>query len=144
MLDRGAFDLERILSIEPNFLTEGDHEHDEDVTSVALSSDRPVEGKRFTAWLQKLVATQGQDILRCKGILAFPEDERRFVVQGVHMLIDADFQRAWKLDEPRTSRFVLIGRSLEGATLEGGFATCLAWRPRRFQMPATALALRLR
>lgn len=37
VMDRGAFDLARILEMEPNFLTgEDDHEHDDAVTSVSL------------------------------------------------------------------------------------------------------------
>jgi G3E family GTPase len=125
VLDRGAFDLDRVLELEPNFLDGGgDHEHDEEVTSVALSSERPVDPRRFLPWVQGPVRERGPDILRCKGILAFPGEDRRFVLQGVHMLLDGDLQRPWKPDEPRTSRFVLIGRDLDRGSLERGFAAC--------------------
>lgn len=73
-----------------------------------------------------MVAVQGPDILRSKGILAFKDEPRRFVFQGVHMLLDGDLQRAWKQDEARESRLVFIGRNLDRAILEKGFESCAA------------------
>ena len=126
VLDRRAFDLARILELERDFLTDAEHEHDEDVTSISLRSPRPVDPQRFMPWLQDLVRERGQDILRTKGILAFPDEARRYVVQGVHMLLEGDLQRAWRADETRDSRLVLIGRGLDRAALERGFASCIA------------------
>ena len=126
VLDRRAFDLDRILALEPDFLIDAEHEHDEDVTSISLRSPSPVDPQRFMPWLQDLVRERGQDILRTKGILAFPDEARRFVVQGVHMLLEGDLQRAWTPDEARDSRLVLIGRRLDRAALERGFASCVA------------------
>ena len=126
VLERGAFDLDRILEIEPDFLDEDDHEHDDSITSVSVSSDAPLDGTRFNSWLRQLVAVQGVDILRLKGILAFKDDPDRFVVQGVHMLLDGDSQRPWKADEARRSRLVFIGRNLDPAALAEGFRTCVA------------------
>ena len=126
VLDRRAFDLARILELEPDFLTDAEHEHDEDVTSISLRSPSPVDPQRFMPWLQDLVRERGQDILRTKGILAFPDEARRYVVQGVHMLLEGDLQRAWRADETRDSRLVLIGRGLDRAALERGFASCVA------------------
>ena len=126
VLDRRAFDLDRILALEPDFLTDAEHEHDEDVTSISLRSPIPVDPQRFMPWLQDLVRERGQDILRTKGILAFPDEARRYVVQGVHMLLEGDLQRAWTPDEARDSRLVLIGRGLDRAALERGFASCVA------------------
>src|SRR5947209_13686426 len=58
----------------------------------------------FRSWLQNLVASEGQKILRSKGILAFSDDDDRYVFQGVHMMLEGDHQRAWKDGEPRESR----------------------------------------
>jgi len=126
VLERGAFDLDRILEIEPNFLSDNDHEHDDAITSVSLTSEAPIRPELFMPWLRTLTATQGQDILRLKGVLAFPDEDQRYVVQGVHMLLDGDHQRDWKADEARTSRLVFIGRNLDAATLRQGFAACAA------------------
>lgn len=121
----GAFDLERILEIEPGFLGEDDHEHDDDITSVSVTSDTLVNPELFMPWLQNLVQVQGQDILRLKGIIAFPDEKQRFVVQGVHMLLAGELQdREWRDDEPRTSRLVFIGRNLDQRTLAQDFAAC--------------------
>lgn len=126
VLERGAFDLDRILEIEPNFLSEDDHEHDDAITSVSLRSDAPIRPELFMPWLRQLTAEQGQDILRLKGVLAFPDEEQRYVVQGVHMLLDGDHQRDWKPDENRVSRMVFIGRNLDAAALQQGFDACAA------------------
>ena len=70
------------------------HYHDEDMQSVALKTDKPLNPDKFFPWVQDLVATEGKDILRCKGILSFKDDPERFVFQGVHMILDGDHQRA--------------------------------------------------
>jgi G3E family GTPase len=124
VLERGAFDLDRILEIEPDFLSEDDHEHDDAITSVSFSSPAYIRPELFMLWLRQLTATQGQDILRLKGVLAFPGDDRRYVVQGVHMLLDGDHQREWKPGEDRTSRMVFIGRNLDATALRDGFDAC--------------------
>lgn len=124
VLERGAFDLDRILEIEPDFLAEDDHEHDDAITSVSLRSEAPIRPELFLPWLRMLTAQQGQDILRLKGVLAFPGEEQRYVVQGVHMLLDGNHQRDWKPDEARISRMVFIGRNLDPAALQAGFDGC--------------------
>jgi G3E family GTPase len=126
VLERGAFDLDRILEIEPDFLGDDDHEHDDSITGVSVRSEAPLDVNLFNTWLRQLVAVQGVDILRLKGIIAFKDDPERFVVQGVHMLLDGDSQRPWKTDEARVSRLVFIGRNLDQAALAEGFRTCVA------------------
>ena len=78
-------------------------------------------------WI-KTCARRGPDILRSKGILAFKDEPRRFVFQGVHMLLDGDLQREWKADEARQkSRLVFIGRDLNENELRIlGFEACAA------------------
>ena len=153
VLDRGAFDLDRILEIEPEFLEDGDdhdhehchdphcghdhhhghhhghglkHYHDEHMQSLALSSDQPLDPDKFMPWLQQLVATEGQKILRSKGILAFSGDDDRYVFQGVHMMLEGDHQRPWRDDEQRLSRVVFIGRDLPEQAIRDGFEKCIA------------------
>jgi G3E family GTPase len=152
VLDRNAFDLDRILAIEPDFLEGEDHDHhdhdhdhdhghdhhhhhhggglkhyhDEDMQSVALKTDRPLNPDKFFPWIQKLVAEDGPKILRCKGILNFKDDPERFVFQGVHMILDGDHQRPWKDGETRDSRVVFIGRELPEEKIKSGFESCIA------------------
>jgi G3E family GTPase len=145
VLERGAFDLDRILDIEPDFLEVDDHHHDhhhhhghdhdhghglkhyhdEDMQSLSLKTDKPLDPTKFMPWLQNLVATEGQKILRSKGILAFTGDDDRYVFQGVHMMLEGDHQRKWKDDEPRQSRLVFIGRELPEQAIRDGFESCI-------------------
>ena len=143
VLGRNAFDLDRILDIEPKFL-DGDghdhdhshddhghshgglaHYHDEEMQSLALKTDRPLDPDKFFPWVQNLVATEGPKILRCKGILSFKDDPDRFVFQGVHMILDGDHQRPWG-EEARSSRIVFIGRELPEDMIRTGFEGCFA------------------
>jgi len=150
VLGRNAFDLDRILDIEPAFLeveeehahthehdhSHGGHDHvvhhglkhyhDEDMQSVALRTDQPLNPDKFFPWVQDLVATDGPSILRCKGILSFKDDPERFVFQGVHMILDGDHQRAWGKDEQRLSRLVFVGRNLPEEKIRTGFESCVA------------------
>jgi G3E family GTPase len=158
VLDRNAFDLDRILDIEPEFLdTEDEHDrhhdghahghdhhhdhdhghhsrghkglkhyHDEEMQSISLRTDKPLDADKFFPWVQNLVQTEGPNILRCKGILSFKGDDDRFVFQGVHMILDGDHQRPWKKGEKRDSRIVFIGRNLPEDKIRHGFESCIA------------------
>jgi G3E family GTPase len=160
VLNRGAFDLERILEIEPAFLETGEHDHDhdhhhehecgpgcthehhdhghhhhhgglkhyhdEDMQSVSIAIDGEVDPEKFMPWINDVVQLDGINILRSKGILAFKEEPKRFVFQGVHMILDGDLQRDWKPDEKRVSRIVFIGRNLKTDELKKGFLACAA------------------
>ena len=126
LLDRGAFDLARILEIEPNFLGEDDHQHDDGITSVSLRSTTPLEPDKFSRWISELLRVRGTDILRCKGILDLKNSPNRYVFQGVHMLMEGTTGKAWQDRETRESKFVLIGRGLDGADLKAGFESCRA------------------
>ena len=153
VLGRNAFDLDRILKIEPEFLDgEDEHEHeheheherhehehehehehhglkhyhDEEMQSVSLSIEGDIDPEKFMPWLQNYVQREGPSILRAKGILAFKDEPKRFVFQGVHMLLDGDLQREWKRGENRLSRIVFIGRNLKKDEITQGFLGCAA------------------
>jgi G3E family GTPase len=100
--------------------------HDEEIKSLSLSTDKPIDGIRFTQWLDKLLAEKGQDILRAKGILSIKGEEKRLVFQAVHMILEGDLQREWHADEKRVSRAVFIGRHLDTAALKAGFEATIA------------------
>jgi len=158
ILGRGGFDLDRVLEIEPAFLSpphgeaghvhdehcghdhdhhdrhHGDHDHhsgghaheDQDIRGVALTLTRPLDGRRVTQWLNDVLQTQGPDILRAKGILDVKGEDKRLVFQAVHMILDGEYQRAWKPEETRYSRMVFIGRNLDEASLRRGLEACAA------------------
>jgi G3E family GTPase len=125
VLGKDAFNLDRILEIEPDFLEHAhEHEHDDQVASLSLKTDRPIEPRRFLPWIQDVTQQYGTDLLRMKGILAMQDDDDRFVIQGVHMLIEGDRQRPWNPKEKRESRLVFIGRNLPKDLLRQGFEAC--------------------
>lgn len=156
LLQRGGFDLDRITGLEPSILASPcdapDHVHDahcghahhgegghhdpagttvshladSDIGSLSLRSSRPMSYDKISAWIAWLVETQGRDILRLKGILDVAGDDRRLVVQAVHMQMEGDFQRPWHAQEQRLSRIVLIGRGLDRTSLQRGFEACEA------------------
>ncbi len=142
ILGRGGFDLERIVDLEPHFLNpphgeaghvhgEDCHDHDdsihnEDVKSISLSLDKPMDRRKIARWLTALCKNRGQDILRAKGIIDVKDNDRRLVFQAVHMILEGDLQREWRPNEARYSRLVFIGRNLDRAELKAGFESCVA------------------
>lgn len=157
ILNRGAFDLSRILEADPHFLCnhshEAEHVHDEHcghehdhghehhdhghhheeshthyegISSISLQSDKPLDTDKFDAWISDVLANNGQNILRSKGILNLAGQADRFVFQAVHMVKEGGFQRPWKTDENKNSRLVFIGRDLPFEALQKGFAACAA------------------
>jgi G3E family GTPase len=126
LLDQRAFDLDRILAVEPNFLAEDDHQHDDAIISVALREDQPIDINKFNAWISAVLRTRRQDILRSKGILNIKGSPDRFIFQAVHMLMEGDDGKRWGPGEPRDSKLVFIGRNLDATELRGGFAGCVA------------------
>ncbi|WP_020173796.1 CobW family GTP-binding protein [Methyloferula stellata] len=167
VLNRNAFDLQRILEIEPDFLNVEDehdhghhdhghdhhdhhghdhghhhghdhgheahghghglkHYHDEEMQSLSITLEGDVDPEKFLPWVNDYVQKEGASILRSKGILAFKDEPKRFVYQGVHMMLDGDLQREWKPDEKRVSRIVFIGRHLKEDEIRSGFLACAA------------------
>lgn len=144
LLDIGAFDLDRIASMAPEFLAPAhDHDHGHDhghdhshahdhephyagIDTVSLRADQPLSEAKFNQWIGALTQAKGQDILRCKGILDMAGADERFVFHGVHMMLEGGYHGAWPAGQDRRSRFVFIGRDLDRSALEQGFAACVA------------------
>ena len=102
------------------------HAHEDDIKGISLSLDRPMDGTKFTAWLDRLLGEQGQNILRAKGIIDVAGEDRRLVFQAVHMILEGELQKPWGGIERRWSRAVFIGRDLDEAELRKGFEACAA------------------
>ena len=121
-----AFDLDRALEVDPDFLGEDAHEHDESVYSIALVEKGELDGIKLNQWLSNLLQTKGPDIFRMKGILNIAGEDERFVFQGVHMLLDGKPDRLWKEGEQRKNELVFIGRNLDETQLKKDFLACMA------------------
>ena len=126
-----AFDLQRILESEPEFLDPNqDHEHDSTVSSVGIEVEGRCDFGRLNAWLSKLLQEKGADIFRSKGVMSVEGSEDRFVFQGVHMLLTfgtsgEGIGRPWGEGERRVNRLVFIGRNLDRKALNESFKECL-------------------
>ncbi|WP_310618791.1 CobW family GTP-binding protein [Flexibacterium corallicola] len=167
VLDRGAFDLDRILNLDPKFLEKASHAHDHDhecgpdcdhdhdhdhdhhhhhdhdhecgpdcdhehhhedphsVRSISLKGG-DLNPQTFFRWINEVTQVEGPNILRLKGIIALKDDPQRYVIQGVHMIVEGDHQREWGADEKRESRLVFIGRNLKDDALKKAFEACAA------------------
>ena len=102
-----------------------DHEHDDEVTSVGITTPGDLDADRLNDWIGDLLQTKGVDIFRMKGILSIKGQPNRFVFQGVHMLFDGRPDRPWG-GEPRYNSLIFIGRNLDRTELTEGFESCLA------------------
>ncbi|XP_075583036.1 zinc-regulated GTPase metalloprotein activator 1A-like isoform X4 [Pelecanus crispus] len=64
------------------------------------------------------------DVIRLKGLVSVQGKSHQVIVQGVHELYDLEETAvAWKEDEKRTNRLVLIGRNLDKETIKEVFIT---------------------
>jgi G3E family GTPase len=121
ILGIGAFSAQRAtISFDDH-----EHSHDPEVGSEAFVFDRPFERALLEAYVKDLLEKKGDDLLRMKGILAFRDDPRRYVLQGVHRITDLRPADAWGPEKP-VSKLVFIGRNLERDALGRGLKNCLA------------------
>lgn len=85
------------------------HRHDDRIATVSLTHDRPVPFAAVEAFLDLLRATQGEKLLRMKGIVELAEDpERPLVIHGVQKLLHPPAQLPFWPDGARGTRIVLI------------------------------------
>ncbi|WP_371439524.1 GTP-binding protein [Polaromonas sp.] len=124
LLDIRGFNLNAILDIEPDFLGDVSHEHDDDVSSFVFRETRPLDLERVEDFLGSMVKVYGPQMMRYKGVLNIKGEDQRIVFQGVHMLMGAERAGKWKAQEARTSKMVFIGRDLPREIFEKGLAAC--------------------
>lgn len=120
-----AFNLDHKLEIDPGFLEEEAHEHDDTVMSLYFREERPLDLKKLERFLGIWLSEHGVDTFRYKGVLNIKGVKERVVFQGIHMLFDSTTDRAWKTTETRKSEFVIIGRNLDEAWFREQFADCV-------------------
>jgi G3E family GTPase len=128
LFDRHAFDFARVAEEPRSPLDEPHHHHGAGVGSLSIEVDRPLRMERFLPWIDRLLATDGDDVFRVKGVLEFEGHDRRFVFQSVHRVADGDFLDRWP-SGPRRSKLVFIGRGLDHDRLRANVEACQT-RPR--------------
>ena len=122
--ENGAAHTTEVVPVEVERTWVAQHEHDDEVGSIAIETEGDVDPDRLNAWLSELLAKHGVDIFRMKGFISLKGESRRFVFQGVHMLFDGQPDRPWG-DAPRRNQLVFIGRNLPEQVMRQGFEECL-------------------
>jgi len=141
ILDLGAFDLDRVNEMDPEFLdTNAEHIHDQSVSSLGfnLNADQQLDLQKLMLWIQKLIRDHSLNLFRYKGVIAVRGMDRKYVFQGVHMLYGGDFAKPWG-DAERKSCFCFIGKDIGAMNLKEGFEACIA-KPLRWKVDQTVKA----
>ncbi len=95
--------------------------HDARISAFCITIDEPLHWPGLAMWLEMLVASKGDHLLRVKGILNLRGEDRPVAIHVVRHLIHPPTKlSAWPTDDPRTSRLVFITRDLPRATVEDG------------------------
>jgi G3E family GTPase len=126
ILDIRGFNLNAVLEIDPNFLQDDEHEHDDTISSFVFTSEKPFDSVKLEDFLGGLTQVYGPDMLRYKGVLFVKGSDRQMVFQGVHMMMGADLGRRWQPSEKPSSKMVFIGRKLPKDMFIQGLKQCLA------------------
>ena len=126
ILGVNAFQLDAKLQVDPEFLTDHEHEHDPAITSIVLREERPIDMNRFVSWMSPLLQREGDRYLRTKGVFNALGFNERVVFQSVRMLTTMARFHAWTADEPRRTEYVVIGRDLDRDMLAAGLSACVA------------------
>ncbi|HBC43733.1 MAG TPA: cobalamin biosynthesis protein CobW [Pseudanabaena sp.] len=100
--------------------SEEEHEHDDDINSVHVISDRAFEPTQLLISLKQLVVDQ--EIYRIKGFVNVPNKPMRMVLQGVGDRLETSYDRLWASNETRQTRLVFIGQGLERSTIESALS----------------------
>ena len=141
LLNLNAFFLDDILALDPGFLAahhpngriRGNRDNamnsgpwDDDVSSLVLRHAGSVDLERIGTFVDDLLATHGNDMLRYKGILAIDGKPERLIFQGVHRITGFDYGRPWAEQEVQESLIVVIGRRLDVVTITSAFEAACA------------------
>jgi G3E family GTPase len=104
--------------------------HDARIAAFCITLDQPLDWQGVAMWLQMLVASRGENLLRVKGILNLKGRDRPVAIHAVrHLMHPPAMLAAWPDGDPRTSRLVFITRDLSRAVIEDGLRAFQAAQP---------------
>ena len=126
VLDIRGFNLNAVLVLDPTFLADASHEHNDEVESFVFRSDKAFDGDKLEQFLSGMIQVYGPDLLRYKGVLWMKGNPNRVVFQGVHMMMGGDVGKPWAKGEKKSSIMVFIGRKLPKDLFIAGLEQCLA------------------
>jgi G3E family GTPase len=124
LLDMHAFDLDRKLAADPQFLDELNQRHHHEIASFSFEFDRAFIVESFEKFVQEL--SEKEKVFRSKGFLAIAGNPRRAIFHGVNNRFTILWDRLWEKEEKRTSQLVFIGKQLDEAKIRRELEKCLA------------------
>ncbi|CAI5731336.1 unnamed protein product [Peronospora destructor] len=163
LLNVQTFSFDSVLKRQPDFLKidqdsnshgpedkneDGSHDHTHEceqqhngprhnhsfVSSVGLTLQEPILVALLEEWIDDLLETEGNDLLRYKGVVNVAGMDQKYVFQGVHTLFNGRYADNWAPGETRETRFVFIGKNLDRSALTVGFLACRATKDLRFRV----------
>ena len=115
-------------------------QHDSTITSLSLATHRALEAASLMDWIERLIARQGDLLLRFKGIVDLLGSDVPIVINGVgHVFHPLSRLAAWPRGT-RGSRIVLIGHHLDTVAIEAGFSRLTNSSEHRFPLPDAGIA----
>lgn len=124
LLDMHAFDLDRKIEADPEFLNELRNRHHHDIESFSFEFERPFVVEKFELFVQEL--SEKEKVYRSKGFIAIAGNPRRAIFHGVNNRFTIMWDRLWEKEERRTSQLVFIGKGLDEAKIRTELTRCLA------------------
>jgi G3E family GTPase len=91
--------------------------HDDSISSFVFTLDRPIAYTALNRWIEMLVAFQGPDLLRVKGLVNVADRAGPLVIQGVQHIFHPPVELAAWPGEDRRTRIVFITRGLDERTV---------------------------
>lgn len=122
-----ATDICRVPVMKPECLVTGsDHYLNTSVSSVHIHLVGELNVHKLQFWINGLMKSKAEDLLRYKGLLALKDTKSKCIFQGVHAnyscSLEDDYE--WHENESRECHLVLIGYDLDQAELEKGIMEC--------------------
>jgi len=103
--------------------------HDDRIGTSCLTAETPLDWQLFTAWLELLFVSRGDQLLRVKGILDVAGRSKPVIIHGVqHVFYPPTELEAWPEGE-RRSRIVFIARDLTRSAIERSFERLVVGTP---------------
>jgi len=98
-----------------------DERHDASIASFCLVFDHPLAWHTVVEWLELLLASRGESLLRVKGLLNVAGRSRPLVIHGVQHVVYPPTELAGWPDGDERSRIVFITRDLPRIAVENSF-----------------------
>ena len=124
LLDMHAFDLDKKLEVDPEFLNEMRARHHHDINSFSFTFERPFVIEKLEFFIKEM--SEKEQIYRSKGFLSIAGNPRRAIFHGVNNRFTLLWDRLWNKDEKRESQLVFIGKNLNEAKIRKALEGCQA------------------